>query len=238
MIGRLGERQKVADGILLGTERAAGHPSRRVVDAGHERGEPEVGPEPAMATAVDLQELPFARHPLPAAAVLRRATRADGRQASLGQDPPERPLGDGDALALSEELGEMCSVDPGVRRRGQLDEPCSPVVGESIGRRPAAVAMGEQRRAVAVADEQPTDLPGRQLQDLGGLVDRQATVHDMLEHVRSMLGPCVGRSLSVLRFHGPEADKVAGRLARTVRRPQAAGTVLTPARPPHSINAY
>ncbi len=147
--------------------------------------------------------------------MLRRATRADGRQARLGQDPPERPLGDDDALALGDEFGEMCSVDPGVRRRGQLDEPVTGGVGESIGRCPAPVAVGEQHRPVAVTDEQPTDLPGRQLQDLGGLFDRQATVHDMLEHVRSMLGPCVGRSLSVLRFHGPEADKVAGRLART-----------------------
>jgi len=66
-----------------------------------------------------------------------------------------------------------------------------------------------------VAGEEAVDVTGRQLEDDGGLIDRQATVHDMLEHERAMLGPCVGRSLSVLRFHGPEGDKIAGRLART-----------------------
>lgn len=65
-----------------------------------------------------------------------------------------------------------------------------------------------------MAGEEAVDLTGRQLEDGGCLIDRQATVHDMLEHVGSMVGR-VGRSLSVLRFHGPEADKVAGRLART-----------------------
>ena len=66
-----------------------------------------------------------------------------------------------------------------------------------------------------MAGEEAVDVTGRQLEDDGGLIYRQATVHYMLEHERAMLGPCVGLSLSVLRFHGPEADKVAGRLART-----------------------
>ena len=168
-----------------------------------------------MLAAVDLEELAFARHPLAAAAVLRRAAGPDRPDRSLGQDPPERPLGDADPLAFGEELGQVAVVDPGIGRRRQLDEPRPLGIVKPIGRRPPAVAVGERRRPVVVAGEEAVDLAGRQLEDGGGLVDRQATVHDMLEHVRSMVGPCVGRSLSVLRFHGPEADKVAGRLART-----------------------
>ena len=212
---RLGEHGEVADGILLGTERAAGHPAGRVVDAGHERGEREVGPEPAMATAVDLQELPFARHPLPAAAVLRRATRADGRQASLGQDPPERPLGDRDPLPLGQEFGQVGVVDPGIRRPGQLDEPGPPGVVESVGRRPAAVAVGERARILHVAGEQAADLAGREPEDPRRLLDRQAAGDDVLEYIATVLGPRVQLGLSVLGFHAPEGDKVTGRLART-----------------------
>ena len=51
-----------------------------------------------------------------------------------------------------------------------------------------------------------------QFHQLGGQI-----VHDRLEHDRSMLGPGVGRSPAVLRFHGPEADNVAVPLARTYR---------------------
>jgi hypothetical protein len=106
-------------------------------------------------------------------------------------------------------------VHPVVRRRRELDQAPPQGFVEPIGWRPSTVAVGETGWTIGVTGEEAADLAGRQREDGGSLIDRQATVHDMLEHERSMLGPCVGRCLSVPWFHAPDGDKVAGRLART-----------------------
>jgi len=55
-----------------------------------------------MAAAVGLEELALAGHPLAPAAVARRAAGPGRPDRGLGEDPPERPRGDDDPLALSE----------------------------------------------------------------------------------------------------------------------------------------
>ncbi len=132
MIGRLGERQKVADRVLLRPERAAGHPPGGVVDAGHQGGERQLRAEPAMPAAVDLEELALAGHPLAAAAVAGRTAGADRTDVRLGQDPAEGPLRDVEALAFGEQLGQVGVVDPGIRRRGELDDPLPDRVGDAV----------------------------------------------------------------------------------------------------------
>lgn len=124
-VGRLSERREVPDGVLGRPERAAGHRAGGVVDAGHERRERELRSEPAMAAAVGLEELALARHPLAPAAVPWRAASPGRTNGRLGQDPPERARGDGKALALGQQLGQVRVVDPDVRRRRELDELCS-----------------------------------------------------------------------------------------------------------------
>jgi hypothetical protein len=86
---------------------------------------------------------------------------------------------------------------------------------EPVGWCPPTVAVGEVGWAIGVTGEEAADLAGREGEDGGGLLDCQATVHDMLEHERSMLGPGVGRGRVVLGFHAPDGAKVAGRLVRT-----------------------
>jgi len=56
-------------------------------------------------------------------------------------------------------------VDPGIGRRGQVDHARPELVVDPVGGPPAAVA-----------------------EDGGGLIGRQAIVHDMLDHVGPMLG--------------------------------------------------
>lgn len=93
-----------------------------------------------MSAAVDPEQLALTRHPLPAAAVTRRAAGPGRPDGGLGQDPPERPRGDDDPLALDEQR-PLGIVKP-------------------IGRRPAAVAVDERRRTVGVAGEEAVDLTG------------------------------------------------------------------------------
>ena len=111
----------------------------------------------------------------------------------------------------------MGPVHPGVRCRRELDQARPHRVVEPVGRCPAAVAVSEAGLTVGRSGKEAPDLAGREGEDGGSLLDRQATVHDMLEHERSMLGPGVGRGRFVLGFHARDGDKVAGRLARIHR---------------------
>ena len=101
-----------------------------------------------MAAAVDLEEHPLARHPLPAAAIADRATGPDRADRGLGEDAPQRPRSDDEPLALGEQLGQVGVIDPGVRRRRELDETRPQGFVKPIGRCPAVVAAGEAGRAV------------------------------------------------------------------------------------------
>jgi hypothetical protein len=147
--------------------------------------------------------------------VARRAAGPDRPDRRLGEDPPEGPRGDDKSLALGEQIGEVRPVHPVVRRRRKLDQASPHRFVEPIGWCPPAVAVGETCRAVDMANDETPDLARREGEDGGGLLDRQATVHDMLEHEGSMLGPSVGRGRFAVGFHAPDGDKVAGRLART-----------------------
>ena len=97
----------------------------------------------------------------------------------------------------------------------ELDQTRPHRVVEAVGRCPAAVAVREAGPTLDRSGQQAPHLAGREGEDRGGLVDRQAAGEDMLEHERPMLGPSVGRRWFVVAFHAPDGDKVAGRLART-----------------------
>ena len=168
-----------------------------------------------MLAAVDLEELALARHPLAAAAVPCRAAGPGRTDRGLGQDPAERSFGDRDPLALGQQLGQVRVVHADVGRRGQVDHATPELVVNPVGGRPAPIAVGERRRTVGVAGDQAVDLTGRKAEDLHRLVERQAAGDDMVENVGAVLTPRVGLGLSVLGFHAPEGDRIAGRLTRT-----------------------
>ena len=200
-LGRLGERGEVADCILLGAERAAGHAARRVVDAGHERRERAVGSEPEMPAAINLEELALARHPLPAAPVARRTTGPGRPHRGLREDPPEGALRDLEPLTLREQLGQVGVVHPGIRRGRELDDPTPELIVNTVDRWPAPVAVDEARRAVGVADDEAPDLAGREPEDPRRLVEGQAAGDHEVQDVGAVLG------LSVLGFHDPRVTK-------------------------------
>jgi len=143
---------------------------------------PKSGPNQRCRLPSTWRKLAFARHPLPTAAVPCRAAGPDGPDRGLGEDPPEGPLRDLDSLALGQQLGQMGVVDPGVRRRGELDDPLAQLVGDAVGRHPLTVAVDQPGRAVdPIPSEQAADLADRQVQDPGRLLGRQSSGQDMVE---------------------------------------------------------
>lgn len=153
----------------------------RVVDAGHQGGVRLVRSEPAMAAAVDAQQLAFMGHPFAPTPVARRPAGPDRPDGGLGEDPAEGPLGDIEALALGEQFGQVAVVDPGIRRRGKLDDAVTDRSGDALGRGPATVAVDQSGRTVGpIPSEQPADLADRQVQDPGRLVGRQTPGQDVV----------------------------------------------------------
>jgi hypothetical protein len=63
-------------------------------------------------------------------------------------DPAQAPLGDGQPLALGEQLGQVAVVDPDIRRRGQLDDPVTDGLGDAVAGNPCPVAMDQAGRTV------------------------------------------------------------------------------------------
>ena len=135
--------------------------------------------------------------------------------AALGEDPAEGPLRDGETLALGQQLRKVGVVDPGVRRRRELDDVTPELVLDPVGGWSPPVAVDQAGRAVGVAGDEAPDLAGRELEDPRRLVEGQAAGDHMIEDVRAVPPPHVGLGQSVTVLHAPEGDKVAGRLART-----------------------
>ena len=215
-MSRLDEHGEVARAVLLFAEGGPGDEPGGIVDAAHE-GEPgSTALEPVMSAAIDLEEHAGPGHPLAAAAVAPWSPPPHRRQAGLGEDPAQRPLRDDDALALSEQVREMGTVDIRIRGRRQLHESGPQPVREPVGRDPAAVAVDERDGALVgvVARQQPLHRAHRAVQIRGRLPGRQLTGQDMVEHPEPLLCLSVQRD-RLPRLHVTEGDKVAGRLRVT-----------------------
>jgi hypothetical protein len=163
--------------------------------------------------AVDLQEHARLGHPFAATAMSPRTASPHRRQTGLGEDPPERPLGHDDSLALGEQVREMGAVDTRIRRPGELDEPGPQHVVEPIGGDPSLVAMDERSRALVgvVARQEPAHRADREVQVGGRLPRGQFTGQDVVEHPQPLLCSSV-QCDRLPRLHELEGDKVAGRL--------------------------
>ena len=157
----------------------------------------------------------LAGHPLTPAAVAGCPPGMDRVDTTLGEDPPECPLGDDERLPLGEQLGEVRVVHQSIGRRREFDDPCPERIGGSVGRRPGMIAVDETGRTVgAISFEQAADLAYREAQHAGRLGGCEPTGQDVIEDEEPVLRSGV-QDDRLPRFHTIEGDKVTGRLART-----------------------
>lgn len=211
-VDRLSEDGEVAGGVLVGPEAAGGDDPGRVVDR-PDQGELRARPaEPAVSAAVELEEPAGLTDPFAPAPVAGWSTAPDRGDAGLVEDPPQGPLRDGDPFALREEIGEVGPVDPGVRRRRQLDERRPEPFGRAMNRPTSAVAVGEPGRSFTPERrDEPPDLADRQLEQPRGGTDVESPVEDLGDDIEAVLRPRVQRD-RLPRLHEIESDKVTGRL--------------------------
>ena len=146
-----------------------------------------------MAAAVDLQEHARLGHPLATEPVAPGSPAPYGRQAGLGEDPAQRALGHHDALTLREQVREMGTVHPRVRRRRELREPCPQRLVESVRRDPSLVAVDERCGTLlgVIARQEPPQRAHREVKVGGRFLRGQLTGQDVVEHPEALLCPSV-----------------------------------------------
>lgn len=156
----LAEEQEVAVGILLRAEDAAEDLARGVVDGGVEHQPRPAIFEPGMVAAVHLDEESGLGHAFTAAAMAGRAAGAGAADPGRAEEPLHRAPRQTQALARSEQLGEVVIIHVHIAGAGQGEHPGPDRLGETPGRGAAAIAMGEGREALlAQAGEEPPDVP-------------------------------------------------------------------------------
>lgn len=155
----LAQQQEIAVSILLEAKDASQDFTRGIVDGREEDKARAALLEPGMVTAVHLDEEAGLGHALAPAAVLGCTPGAWASDACLSQQALHGGTGQDEVLVFPEELGEVMIVCAGVASAGQGEDLRPDGLGEAARGGPAAVAMGERRRAV-VADlrEQATEV--------------------------------------------------------------------------------
>src|SRR2546428_4500572 len=117
--------------------------------------------QPVVRAAVDLDEHARARHALASAPVATGSTAFGAADAGVVQDPPQRGVGDVQALPLGEEFLEVEMVGPRVGSRGEPDHALAQRASQPPRRSAATVAMNQGRRAAGpLGGTQTTDLAG------------------------------------------------------------------------------
>jgi hypothetical protein len=165
--------------------------------------------------AVDLDQETHLAHPLAARPMATRSTGPDGWQSGVTEDAADRARGHRDVLAFGQQIRQVGSVHPGIRREGELDQPITDRRREPIDRRSAGVAMDQARDPVRrpIPRQQAAHRADRQLQSVGGLRGADLTRQDVVEDVQPPL--CSSVQGDRLPLHVEEGDKVAVRLQMT-----------------------
>ena len=155
----LSKQEEVAVRILLETEDGPQHPARGVIDGGKEDEAGAAILEPGMMTAIELDEEPRLRHPVPASAMAWKATGAGTADARRAEQAMHGGAGEVDAFALGQELGQMAIIAALVAGPGQGEDPRSNGLRDASRGLAAAVAMGQSGQAVRTEpDEEPADV--------------------------------------------------------------------------------
>jgi len=173
---------EVAGGVLLVAEQRGRDPARRIVDGTDEDELRTTLLEPAMATAVELEERALGAHARPSAAIARRPPTPGAGDARAAEDRAQALATDHDPLALGEELAEVGVVERAIAL-AQLDDPDPPVGVDALRRCPAPVAVDEARRPrVDESRSQTPELPLRQPELDAALGHGQLTHEDPGQH--------------------------------------------------------
>ncbi len=167
---QLTQHHEVAGGLFLRPEDRGGDLVGGIVDGAVEHEARPAPFEPIVVAAVPLEEQAGLRHALapttePAAVARPRAGEAGRPEPTVDRGPR-----DGQAVGLSEVLGEVGVVEPGVASFGQAHDFPVEGVGESIVWGPAAIAVGQRGRAAAAEPSQEASaVSQRKPQELRGL---------------------------------------------------------------------
>ncbi len=185
-VGCLAEHREVADGIRLVREGGPRDDPRCIVDGAHECQPGTALRKPVLPAAIGLHEHPGPRHPVAPAAVAWWSPGADRRKPGLAKETADGPGRDAQVglLLFLQPLRQVDRVEALVGRPGELQQPASTTIVESVARTPTPVAV-DQRSGPArpVSVDQPTDLPDRQTQDPCRLIERQLASEHMVEDI-------------------------------------------------------
>jgi len=167
---QLTQHHEVARGLFLRPKGRRGHLVGGIVDGAMEHEARPASFEPGVVAAVPLEEQAGLRHAL--APTTEAAPAARPRAGDAGRPEPAVDRGPryGQAVGLSEMLGEVLVVEPGVAGFSQAHDFPVEGVGEAIVWGPATIAVG-QRGSAAVAEpgQEASAVSQREPQDLRGL---------------------------------------------------------------------
>lgn len=91
-------------------------------------------------------------------------------------------------MPLSQQLGEVVVVHPGIGGAGQRQNPRPDWLGHTPARAPTAVAVGHGRRTmVPPPGEQPTEMAQREAQEPGRLPGAQGAVMDARQDMQPLV---------------------------------------------------
>ena len=126
-------QQEIAEAILLFTEKCVDHAAGGVVHGEQDRELRSVLAQPAVVTAVQLDQHALLGHPLAAHPVLRRTPASRTVQSRFDQHAPQGSPAHVDSLSFTEQLREVSMIGSLVDRTSQMQRPAPGCFGYSIG---------------------------------------------------------------------------------------------------------
>jgi hypothetical protein len=115
--------------------------------------------EPAMMTAIHLDQEPGLRHAVAPSAMAWGAADAGTRDPGSAEEALYGPSRQPEALPLRQELGEVMVIEARIAGAGQLEDVSADRLSETAWRGPAPVAMGKGLEPLAAdAGEEPAHM--------------------------------------------------------------------------------
>src|SRR5207245_1805659 len=145
----LAQQEQVALGILLLAKDSGDDGPGRIVDRGEQAAVGMPCPEPLVPAAINLQQHPRLRHPVPATAVAWCSPFPGGSDAGLPSDALDRLASQQQAIARGEQVAEMTVVAAGISAAHELDDLAAHAIGDPPWGGTATIAVGQGYRSFA-----------------------------------------------------------------------------------------